>query len=246
MSKSESQLNIDPKEMLETGMHFGHRTSAAHPKMKPFVFGTRNGVQIIDLEKTAEKLKEAIAFVQEVIKNDGKILFVGTKIQMKKIVEETAKGCNSAYVSERWLGGTFTNFETIKKRVAYLKSLQKQKQEGLLEKYTKKERAKFDREMAGLERRLGGIVNMEKIPEVIFVCDMKKDLLAIKEAKKKNVKIIGIADVNIDPGLADYPIPANDDAIKSVKYILDRIKEAILQTKPEPKKEQPEDKKKKT
>ncbi len=245
MSKSELQFNIDPKEMLEVGMHFGHRTSVAHPKMKPFVFGTRNGVQIIDLEKTTEKLKEAIAFIQEVIKNDGKILFIGTKIQMKKIVEETAKDCNSAYVAERWLGGTFTNFETIKKRVTYLKGLQKQKQEGLLEKYTKKERAKFDREMAGLERRLGGIVNMDKIPEVIFVCDMKKDLLAIKEAKKKNVKIIGIADVNIDPGLADYPIPANDDAVKSVKYILDRVKEAILQTKAEPKKEKLEDKKKK-
>ncbi len=244
MPKSEAQINIDPKEMLETGMHFGHRTSVSHPKMKPFVFGTRNGIQIIDLEKTAEKLNQAIGFVQELVKNGGKILFVGTKIQMKKIVEETAKGCNSSYVSERWLGGTFTNFETIKKRVFYLKSLQKQKQEGLLEKYTKKERAKIEREMAGLEKRLGGIADMEKIPEAIFVCDMKKDLLAIKEARKKKVKIIGIADVNIDPGLADYAIPANDDAVKSVKYILDKIKEAILQTKPEPKREKTENNKK--
>lgn len=243
MSKSESQINIDPKEMLETGMHFGHRTSVSHPKMKPFIFGTRNGVQIIDLEKTAEKLKEAIDFVQEVVKNEGKILFVGTKIQMKKTVEETAKNCNFPYVAERWLGGTFTNFETIKKRVVYLKSLQKQKQDGLLEKYTKKERAKIEKEMMSLEKRLGGIADMEKIPEAIFVCDMKKDLLAIKEAKIKKVKIIGIADVNIDPGLADYAIPANDDAVKSVKYILDKIKETILQTKPEPKKEKTEDKK---
>lgn len=244
MPKSEPQINIDLKEMLETGMHFGHRTSVSHPKMKPFVFGTRNGVQIIDLEKTAEKLKEAIGFIQELVKNEGEILFVGTKIQMKKIVEETAKNCNLPYVAERWLGGTFTNFETIKKRVSYLKSLQKQKQEGLLEKYTKKERAEIEKEMAGLEKRLGGIADMEKIPEAIFVCDMKKDLLAIKEAKKKKVKIIGIADVNIDPGLADYAIPANDDAVKSVKYILDKVKEAILQAKPEPKTEQKESNKK--
>ena len=242
MPKPESQINIDPKEMLETGMHFGHRTSVSHPKMKPFLFGTRNGIQIIDLEKTAEKLREAIGFIQEVVKENGKILFIGTKIQMKKIVETTAKDCGFPYVAERWLGGTFTNFEVIKKRVTYLKNLQKQRQDGLLEKYTKKEKAKIEKEIAGLEKRLGGIVDMEKIPEAIFICDMKKDLLAIKEAKIKNVKIVGIADVNIDPGLADYVIPANDDAVKSVKYILDKIKEAILQVKPDPREAKPENK----
>ena len=234
MPKLESQINIDPKEMLETGMHFGHRTSVTHPKMKPFLFGARNGIQIIDLEKTAEKLKEAINFIQKIVKDNGKIIFIGTKIQMKKIVEATAKDCGFPYVNERWLGGTFTNFEVIKKRVTYLKNLQQQKRDGSLEKYTKKEKAKIEKEIASLEERLGGIVDMEKIPEAIFICDMKKDLLAIKEAKIKNVKIIGISDVNIDPSLADYAIPANDDAIKSVKYILDKVKEAILQVKPEP------------
>lgn len=242
MPKPEPQINIDPKEMLETGMHFGHRTSVSHPKMKPFLFGTRNGIQIIDLEKTAEKLKEAISFIQGVVKENGKVIFIGTKIQMRKIVEATAKDCGFPYVTERWLGGTFTNFEVIKKRVTYLKSLQKQKQEGSLEKYTKKEKAKIEKEIASLEERLGGIVDMEKIPEVIFICDMKKDLLAIKEAKIKNVKIVGIADVNIDPGLADYAIPANDDAVKSVKYILDKIKEGILQVKPDPREAKPESK----
>jgi small subunit ribosomal protein S2 len=242
MPKLESQINIDPKEMLETGMHFGHRTSVSHPKMKPFLFGTRNGIQIIDLEKTAEKLKEAIGFIQQVVRENGKVIFIGTKIQMKKIVEETARDCGFPYVSERWLGGTFTNFEVIKKRVTYLKSLQQQRQDGSLEKYTKKEKAKIEKEITSLEKRLGGIVNMEKIPEAIFICDMKKDLLAIKEAKIKNVKIVGIADVNIDPGLADYAIPANDDAVKSVKYILDKVKEAILQVKPEPQEAKSENK----
>ncbi|MDP3093286.1 MAG: 30S ribosomal protein S2 [bacterium] len=231
MPKQDQKLNIDPEEMLKAGCHFGHRTSVSHPKMKQFLFGTRNDVQIIDVEKSAEKLKEALSFVQELIKEGKIILLVGTKIQMKKIVAETAKEAGLPYVAERWLGGTFTNFEVIKKRVSYMKDLQQKKAEGLLEKYTKKEIAKFEKEIRGLEERLGGIKDLEAIPEAIFACDMKKDLAAIREAKIKKVRIIGISDTNTDPTLADYPIPVNDDAVSSVRYVLGKLKEAVLKAK---------------
>lgn len=229
--KEDFQVNIDPKEMLEAGTHFGHRISSSHPKMVSFVFGTRNNVYLIDPEKSAEKLKEALQFIQELIGENKILLLIGTKIQIKKLVKETAEACLIPYVCERWLGGTFTNFEVIKKRIDYFKDLKKQKAAGELEKYTKKERLKIDREILGLEERLGGIENMEKLPEAIFVCDMKKDSLVIREAKQKKIKVIGLADTNIDPSLADYPIPANDDAVSSVRYILEKIKETILNAK---------------
>ncbi len=237
-SKSDNHENIstsygvDPEEMLKAGCHFGHQSSTSHPKMKPFIFGSRNNVQIIDLEKTAEKLKEALSFIESLVKEKKTILLIGTKIQFKKIVEEIAKECGLPYVAERWLGGTFTNFEVIKKRVVYMKDLEKKKAEGDLEKYTKKERAKIEKEIKALEQRLGGIKDLEKLPEAIFVCDMKKDLAAIKEARIKEVKVIGISDTDIDPSLADYPIPANDNAASSVKYILEKLKETVLKAKP--------------
>lgn len=234
--KQELKIEIDPKEMLEAGTHFGHRISASHPKMVPFVFGTRNNVYLIDPEKSAEKLKEALQYIQGLVAENKTLLLVGTKIQIKKLVKETAEACLIPYVCERWLGGTFTNFEVIKKRIDYFKDLKKQKAAGELEKYTKKERLKIDRKILGLEERLGGIENMEKLPEAIFVCDMKKDNIAIREAKQKKIKVIGLADTNIDPSLADYPIPANDDAISSVRYILDKVKETILRNKTETKK----------
>jgi len=155
---------------------------------------------------------------------------IGTKIQIKDLVKQTAQECQLPYVNERWLGGTITNFETIKKRITYFKDLENKKKMGELAKYTKKERAKIDKELKDLEVKFEGIKNLEKIPEVIFVLDMKKDELAVKEAKKKGVSVIGIADTNINPKLADYSIPANDDAISSVKYILERVKEVICQT----------------
>jgi small subunit ribosomal protein S2 len=229
--KEETKFNIDPQEMLTAGVHFGHRVSASHPKMKPFLFGARNTVQIIDLEKSAEKLQQALEFIQNLVKEGGILLFIGTKFQAKAIVQETAKACGLPYVSNRWLGGTFTNFETIRKRVNYLKGLEKQKAEGELEKYTKKERLRIEREMAALEARLGGVKDMEKLPEAIFVCDMKKDFTAVREAKAKGVKVVGLTDTNINPALADYPIPANDDAISSIRYILGKVQEAILKTK---------------
>ena len=222
-----ANFNLDPEEMAKAGVHFGHRTSRIHPKMKPYLYGVRNTVHIIDLEKTAEKFKEALKFIQELIAENKILLLVGTKIQVKNLVKDMAKDCNLPYVAERWLGGTFTNFETLKKRIEYFKDLEKKKVAGELEKYTKKEKAKIDQELRDLEIKFGGIKDLEKLPDAIFVIDMKKDAISVKEARMKGVKVIGIADTNVDPTLADYPIPANDDAISSVKYILEKVKEVI-------------------
>ena len=229
--KTEGDFNLSLEEMAEAGLHFGHRTSKTNPKMKPYIFGARSTVHIIDLEKTAEKLKEALEFIQDLISKNGVLLFVGTKVQTRDLVKNIAKECGLPYVSERWLGGTFTNFATLQKRVEYFKELERKRAAGELEKYTKKERADFDKEIADLELKFGGIKEMAKLPDAVFVCDIKKDELAVKEARKKGIKIVGIAHTNVDPTMADYPIPANDDAISSVKYILEKVKEVILKTK---------------
>ena len=220
-------FKLDTEEMAQAGVHFGHRTSRVHPKMMPYLYGVRNTVHIIDLEKTKEKFEEALKFIQELISENKILLLVGTKIQVKDLVKEIAKDCSLPYVNERWLGGTFTNFEIIKKRIEYFKDLEKKKAAGELEKYTKKERAKIDQELRDLEIKFGGIKNLEKLPDAILVLDMKKDEAAVKEARMKGIKVIGISDTNVDPTLADYPIPANDDAISSVKYILEKVKEVI-------------------
>ncbi len=231
-SKAKGDFKLDVEEMAQAGLHLGHRTSKIHPKIKPYLYGVRNGVHIIDLEKTAEKLKEALKFIQELISENKNLVLVGTKIQMKNLVKTTAEECSLPYVSERWIGGTFTNFENIKKRVDYFKDLERKKTEGELEKYTKKERALFDKELLKLDSKFGGIKNLAQLPDAIFVADMKKEISAIKEAKMRGIKIIAIAHTNVDPTLADYPIPANDDAVVSVKYILEKIKDAILKAKP--------------
>ncbi len=227
------EIKIDTEEMAQAGLHFGHRTSRVHPKIKPYLFGTRNNIHIIDLEKTAEKLKEALKFIQEIIAENKILLMVGTKIQTKDLVKEMAESLNLPYVNERWLGGTFTNFENIKKRIEYFKDLERKKAAGELEKYTKKERAKIDQELKDLGKKIGGIKAMEKLPDAILALDMKKDFLAVKEAREKGVKVIGVAHTNVDPNLADFPIPANDDAASSIKYILDKVKEAIMKAKAE-------------
>jgi small subunit ribosomal protein S2 len=226
-SKKE-KIDINLEEMAQAGLHFGHRTSKIHPKMKPYLYGVRNTVHIIDLEKTAEKLKEALEFVKELVSEGKTLLLIGTKIQAKPIVKSIGEECGIPYISERWLGGTFTNFDSIKKRIEYFKDLEKRKKEGALDKYTKKEKAKIDQELKALGSKFGGIKNLDKIPEAIFVLDMRKDLLAVKEAKLKKVKIIGVSDTNIDPSLADYPIPASDDAVASISYILEQLKKAVL------------------
>jgi small subunit ribosomal protein S2 len=227
-----TDFKLDIEEMAEAGLHFGHRTSRVHPKIKPYLYGVRNNIHLIDLEKTKEKLEEALKFIRELIFENKILLIIGTKIQVKDSVKKMAEECGLPYINERWLGGTFTNFDTIKKRIDYYKDLERRRKEGELEKYTKKEKAKFDQELKNLGIKFGGIKNLDRLPDAIFILDMKKDALAIKEAKVKEVKIIGIADTNVDPTLADYPIPANDDAISSVKYILEKVAEVIKKAKP--------------
>jgi len=226
-----SNFKIDPEEMMEAGLYFGHRVSRCHPRMKPYIFGVRNTVHIIDLEKTAQKLKEALSFIQELISEGKTLMVVGTKIQAKELVRKMAEDCDLPYVSERWIGGTFTNFEIIKKRIDYFKDLERKKTEKELEKYTKKEQMKIDKELDDLKVKFGGIKNLEKIPDAIFVLDMKKDKVAIAEARKKGIKIVAIADTNVDPDLADYPVPASDDSISSIRYILDKLTEVVKKAK---------------
>jgi small subunit ribosomal protein S2 len=229
--EKENPLNLIVEEMAKAGLHFGHKTSKVHPKMFPFIFGVRNNIHIIDLEKTKEKFDEVLKFIQELVSQNKTILFVGTKPQIKDLVKEMATELGYPYVTERWLGGTFTNFEVIRKRVEKLKELEKKKAEGFFERYTKKERTKIEKMIQKLEKKFGGIKNMEVLPDAVFICDMVKDKLAVKEAREMGVKIIAISDTNSDPTLADYFIPANDDAISSVKYILEKVKEVILKTK---------------
>ena len=238
----EVDFNIDTEEMAKAGLHFGHKTSKANPKMKPYLYGVRNTIHIIDLEKTKEKLVQSLGFIKNLISENKILLVVGTKIQVKDLVKNFATECDLPYINERWLGGTFTNFGVIKKRIDYFKDLEKKKAEGELEKYTKKERAKIDKILKDSEKKFGGIKDLEKLPDAIFVLDMKKDALAVKEARMKGIKVIGIANTNIDPTLADYPIPANDNAISSVKYILDKAKEVILSAKLKAKSEKPQPK----
>jgi len=229
MVKTVSKINVE--EMAEAGLHFGHKTSKTHPKMAPYIFGVRNTINIIDLEKTKEKLESALKFIQELISENKVLLLVGTKVQAKDLVKDMAIECGLPYVSNRWLGGTFSNFGIIQKRVVYFKDLENKKALGELDKYTKKERLGFDKELKDLEIKFGGIRNMEKLPDAIFVCDMIEDELAIKEAKMKGIKTIAICHTNVDPTLVDYPIPASDDAVSSVKYILEKVKEIILKNR---------------
>ena len=217
--------------MQIAGLHFGHRVSRLHPKMKPYVSGIKNNVHIIDLEKTGKEFEKALVFIAKLISEGKTILFVGTKIQVKQYVKSNAEISGMPYVIERWLGGTFTNFETIVKRVQYFKELENKKATGELEKYTKKERSMFDKELEILRKKFEGIKHMTKLPDAVLILDVKKDITCAKEARRKGIKIIGVVDTNVDPSLADYPIPANDDAISSVSYILEKISETIQDAK---------------
>ncbi len=225
--KEKSKYNISVSEMTEAGLNFGHRTSRIHPKMKPYISGVKNTVHVIDLEQTANRLEKALDFMAKLVSENKTILFIGTKVQVRDLLKETAIECDVPYISERWLGGTFTNFKTIKKRIDHFKGLEEKKQKRELEKYTKKERLNIDKELQDLETKFGGIKTMTGLPDAIFVLDMKKDSLAVKEARMKNIPVIAISDTNVDPTLATYPIPANDDAISSVKYILDKVKQVL-------------------
>jgi small subunit ribosomal protein S2 len=232
MNEELENIVLDVEEMAKLGLHFGHRTSKFHPKMAPYVFGVRNGIHIIDLEKTKEKLKEALKFIQQLVLENKILLVVGTKFQVKDLVKDFAKEFNFPYVTEKWLGGTFTNFPVIKKRCDYLKELeQKIQNKEIIEKYTKKEQKQMKKELSKLELKFEGLKNLERLPDAVFIIDMKKDELAVKEARKMGIKIIAISDTDSDPSLADYPIPANNDSISSVKYILEKVREAIKKVK---------------
>ena len=213
------------KELFEAGAHFGHQTQRWNPKMAPYIFTQKNKVHIINLAKTVEKMDEAKKFIESVVKDGGKILFVGTKKQAQGIVKEEAKRCGMPYVAERWLGGMLTNFQTIASRTKYLKDLQRKIEED--NDMTKKERLKATQEVEKLEATLGGILEITRVPDAIFIVDMQKEMTALKEAKKIGIPVIAIVDTNVNPELADYPIPANDDAVKAIKLITASIADAI-------------------
>lgn len=219
---------LNTEDMAKAGLNFGHRISKLHPKMKQYVSGIKNTVHMIDLEKTAKEFELALKFISDIISQNKTMLFVGTKIQVRSIVKDTAEKCRMPYVVERWLGGSFTNFETILKRVQYFKDLEDKKINGSFEKHTKKERMKIDKELESLKIKFGGIKNMVKLPEAVLILDVKKDITCAREARRKGIKIVGVVDTNIDPALVDYIIPANDDAISSIKYILEKVQETIL------------------
>jgi len=211
------------EEMLKAGVHFGHRASKWNAKMKEYIHTTRNKVHIIDLEKTEEELKKALEFINEIKEKKGMIIFVGTKVAAKEITKEIAENVKMPYVIERWIGGTLTNFKVISKRLEHIRDLEKKEKEGELKKYTKKEQHEFNIVIQKLNKQFGGIKEITKLPDVLFVIDANKEKLAIKEAKMKNIPIIGLCDTNSDPTTVDYPIPANDDAISSLRLILGTV-----------------------
>ncbi len=232
-NNQKEDYNIKVEDMALAGLYFGHRVSKRHPKMKPYIVGVKGSdhINIIDLEKTKELFIQALNFIKDFVKEEKTLLIVGTKLPTRKLVEDFAKECDLPYVTNRWLGGTITNFGIIKKRIDYFNELKDKRSKGELEKYTKKEQLEIDRKIEKLELKMGGIRDIKKIPDAIFVLDMKKDAIAIKEAKAQGVTIIAIAGTGADPSLVNYPIPANDSSLTSVKYILDKVKEVILKNK---------------
>ena len=219
------------KQLLEAGVHFGHQTRRWDPKMAEYIFQARNGIHIIDLQKTSKKLDEAYAFVKEQAEEGKKILFVGTKKQAQECVKEAAQKCGMYYVDQRWLGGMLTNFDTIQKRIDRLKELEEMENDGTFDVLPKKEVILLRKEMAKLERNLGGIKDMGSLPGVVFLVDPKKERIAILEAKKLNIPVVGLVDTNCNPEELDYPIPGNDDAIRSVRLITDIMANAVIEGK---------------
>ncbi|MDA3839720.1 MAG: 30S ribosomal protein S2 [Patescibacteria group bacterium] len=219
------------EEMLKAGMHFGHRTSKWHPKMEPFIFGARNGVHIIDLVKSKTYLIKALDYMKQAASEDKVILFVGTKSQVKHPMKEMALEVGMPYITEKWMGGLLTNFPVVKKLIKKFKDLNEEKANGKLEKYTKKEQLNFARETVKLETKVGGLVNMTKLPDVVFVWDIREEKNAVLEAKKKNIPVVAICDTNVNPKDVNYIIPSNDDATKTIKMLLNVIKETLLEGK---------------
>ena len=219
------------KQLLEAGVHFGHQTRRWDPKMAEYIFQARNGIHIIDLQKTSKKIDEAYEFLRSQAEEGKTVLFVGTKKQAQECIKEAAEKCGMYYVDQRWLGGMLTNFSTIKTRIQRLKDIEKMQEDGTFDVLPKKEVINLKKEMDKLEANLGGIKEMEELPGVLFIVDPKKEYNAINEAKKLNIPVVGIVDTNCDPEVLDYPIPGNDDAIRSVKLITDAMANAIIEGK---------------
>ncbi|MBL4952672.1 30S ribosomal protein S2 [Neobacillus sp. YIM B02564] len=222
---------ISMKQLLEAGVHFGHQTRRWNPKMKKYIFTERNGIYIIDLQKTVKKVEEAYNWVKELAANGGTMLFVGTKKQAQDSVKEEAERSGMYYVNHRWLGGTLTNFETIQKRIGRLKDIERMAEDGTFDVLPKKEVVQLKKEQERLEKFLGGIKDMKQLPDALFIIDPRKERIAVAEAKKLNIPIVGIVDTNCDPDEIDVVIPANDDAIRAVKLLTSKMADAILEAK---------------
>ena len=219
------------KNLLEAGVHFGHQTRRWNPKMSKFIFTERNGIYIIDLQKTVKQIEQAYDFVREIVADGGRVLFVGTKKQAQEAVETEAKRSGQFYVSHRWLGGMLTNYKTIRKRIERLKKLELMEEDGTFQRLPKKEVIKVRREAEKLEKFLGGIKEMDKLPDVLFVIDPKNEKIAVNEAKILGIPVIGVVDTNCDPDEVDIAIPGNDDAIRAVKLLTGTIANAIVEAK---------------
>jgi small subunit ribosomal protein S2 len=217
------------KELLEAGVHFGHQTRRWNPKMRPFIFGARNGIYIIDLQKTSRRLREALAFVSDLSARGGTVLFVGTKRQAQEVIVEESKRCSMYYIDQRWLGGTMTNFSTIRKSINRLRELEELIDGDAAAKLTKKELAKLDKERAKLDKTLSGIKTMDRLPQALFVVDPHKERIAVAEANKLGIPVIAVVDTNCDPDPIDYPVPGNDDAIRAIKLFASRFADAIIE-----------------
>ncbi len=224
-------VEISMKEMLVAGLHFGHQTRRWNPKMKPFIFGARNKVHIINLDRTLPLFKDACSFVSNKVAEGGRVLFVGTKRQSRDIVREEAERAGAYYVNYRWLGGMLTNFQTIKNSIDRMKYIQKMVDDGSINKYKKKESLRMEKELAKLELNLGGIQDMKGLPEVVFVIDPKREYIAVDEANKLGVPVVAITDTNCDPDRLEYIIPGNDDSIRSIKYVTEKMSDAVREGK---------------
>ena len=222
---------ISMKQLLEAGVHFGHQTRRWNPKMREYIFTERNGIYIIDLQKTVKKIDEAYAFVRDVAMDNGTVLFVGTKKQAQESIEQEAKRCEMFYVNQRWLGGLLTNFKTIQSRIAKLREIERMEENGDFDLLPKKEVVKLKYIQDKLEKNLGGIKEMKKLPSCMFVVDPRKEHIAVQEARCLNIPIVAIVDTNCDPDDVDYVIPGNDDAIRAVKLIASKIADAVIEGK---------------
>ena len=222
---------ISMKQLLEAGVHFGHQTRRWNPKMAPYIFAERNGIYIIDLQKTVKKVDEAYFAVSDIIANGGEILFVGTKKQAQDSIKEEAERCGMYYVNQRWLGGMLTNFKTIQSRIARMNKIETMMEDGTADVLPKKEVVELKKELDKLQKNLGGIRNMKKIPDAIFVVDPKKERICVQEAHSLGITLIGIADTNCDPEELDYVIPGNDDAIRAVKLIVSKMADAVIEAR---------------